>query len=192
MTISVFLFLVCLTARCFYFYLNGWYCSVLWNLLLSLSILNFGVLSGLRPCTTCYSILSCEVIICNRNFRGYHYHLSAEKKKQTILAFSGHSFLLWAARQIQLPTRLVIWIYHRDLKLCTKEIVPLSTLFLRQYFGGSQLGLLLYYPHQKYMLTPSPISWIYIFLSFKLLLLLYFCHSLSFIQTLDTCQLNTY
>lgn len=80
------------------------------------------------------------------------------------LASSSHSFLSCQVDLVAyLPCHLNIsWapqtLYQRN--------STTSMLFLRQYAGGSQLGLLLYYPPPKYMIIPSPISRSCLFLSF--------------------------
>lgn len=70
-------------------------------------ILNFVILSGLRPWTTCHFAFPWEVIIHDNNFHGYHYHLSAEKQKP-LLVSSDYSFLLVYKCEVDLGVYLTL------------------------------------------------------------------------------------
>ena len=57
-------------------------------------------------------------------------------------------------------------IYHRHLKLHTKDTALASMLLLNQHSESSQIGHLLYHPDQTCMLIPSSISRVCLFISF--------------------------
>lgn len=88
-------------------------------------------------------------------------------KKETNLISIFKSFLFSLSCQVDLVAYLPC---HLNISWAPQTLYQrnstTSMFFLRQYAGGSQLGLLLYYPPPKYMIIPSTISRICLFLSF--------------------------